>query len=345
MMNGIWKSLTALSLIGWSGCALAQTYNVTEIGSLGGTQGSFTNWGSVNDSGQVTGYSYLSGSQTSTAFIYANGTIQSLGASGTSQGYGINDSGQVAGASGTCGFVTVEGVIEELNNLLAKCGAQAADSSTGVAINSAGNVAGYSSFTGGYVHAVYFAAGRIKDLGTLGGNSSYAYGVNSSGQVTGYSETAAGANHAFITHAGGLTDLGTLGGDSSVGYAINASGLVTGSSQIAGNAATHPFLFNKGVMHNLGGLGGTAGVGLAINSSGEVVGYATVPSGHSRAFLFTGGKLVNLNTLIDPSDPLALYVTLISATGISKTGFIAANGIDSRYPGVNQVFLLTPVEN
>jgi len=344
-MNAISRSLVALALIAWSGCALAQTYNVTEIGSLGGTQGSFTNWGAVNDSGQVTGYSYLSGSQTPTAFVYSNGTIQNLGASSTSQGYGINDAGQVTGVTGTCGFVTNAGVIEELNNLLAKCGAQAADSSTGVGINSAGHVAGYSSFTGGYVHAVYFAEGKIKDLGTLGGNNSYAYGVNSSGQVTGYSETAAGANHAFITHGGGLTDLGTLGGDSSIGYAINASGLVTGSSQIAGNAATHPFLFNKGVMHNLGGLGGTAGSGLAINSSGQIVGYATLPSGHSRAFLFSGGKLVNLNTLIDPSDALAPYVTLISATGISETGFIAANGIDIRYPGVNQVFLLTPVGN
>jgi len=50
-----------------------------------------------------------------------------------------------------------------------------------------------------------------------------------------------------------------------------------------------------------------------------------------------------LNTLISPSTALAPYVTLTSATGISNTaGYIAANGTDSRYPGVNEVFLLTP---
>ena len=342
-MNALSRSLAALALVAWSGVATAQSYSITEIGSLGGTQGSFTNWGAVNDAGQVTGYSYLSGSQTTTAFIYRNGTIQNLGAPDPSQGYGINDAGQVTGFTGTCGFVTNQGVIDELNNLLAKCGTQPADSSTGVAINSSGHVAGFASSPGGYVHAVYFADGRIKDLGTLGGKNSYAYGVNYYGQVTGYSETAGGTNHAFVTQLGGLTDLGTLGGDSSIGYAINGSGLVTGNSQIAANTAIHPFLFNNGVMHNLGGLGGIAGSGLAINSAGQVVGYATLPSGHSRAFLFSGGKLVNLNTLIDPNDPLARYVMLISATGISKTGFIVANGIDSRHPGVSQVFLLTPV--
>ena len=58
----------------------------------------------------------------------------------------------------------------------------------------------------------------------------------------------------------------------------------------------------------------------------------------------TGGKLVNLNRLINPNDPLANLVTLTSATGISKSGYIVANGTDSRYAGTKEVFLLTPVE-
>jgi len=60
--------------------------------------------------------------------------------------------------------------------------------------------------------------------------------------------------------------------------------------------------------------------------------------------LFSAGKFVNLNTLIDPTDPLAAFVILTSATGISKSGYIAANGTDSRFPGVNEVFLLTPTD-
>ena len=52
--------------------------------------------------------------------------------------------------------------------------------------------------------------------------------------------------------------------------------------------------------------------------------------------------MYDLNSLIANS-PLAPYVTLTVATGISNTGFIAANGTDSRAPGVNEVFLLAPV--
>ena len=343
-MTMISKSLPALALVTFAGSAGAQTYyGLTELGTLGGTQGAFTNWGSVNDSGEVTGYSYLSGSQTPTAFIYSSGAMHNI-VPGTSQGYGINDSGEVTGFAGTCGFTFDAGVITNLNNLVGKCGANAADSSVGVAINASGNVAGYATTSNGYAHAAYFVGGKIKDLGTLGGNSSAGYGVNSSGEVTGTAETASGASHAFITASGALTDLGTLGGSSSIGYGISATGLVTGESQISGNAATHAFLYGNGTMKGLGGLGGATSVGLAINSQGNVVGYAQNASGASRAFLFSGGSLVDLNTLINPGDPLQPYVTLVSATGISNTGYIVANGTDTRFPGVGEVFLLTLVE-
>jgi hypothetical protein len=60
--------------------ARTRSYGITENGSLGGSQGSFTNRGSVNDSGQVTGI------------------------------------------TATCAFVTQNGSIEELNNLIGVCG-------------------------------------------------------------------------------------------------------------------------------------------------------------------------------------------------------------------------------
>lgn len=342
-MHMISKYLTAVALVGASAGATAQIYDVTEIGSLGGSS-SYTNWGSVNDSGQITGYSYIAGDQAYQAFIYSSGTTQALATAANSQGFGINDAGQVTGLTASCGFVSEDGEIQVLNNLLGVCGSSATASSTGVAINAAGNIAGYSTAKGGGVHAVYFSQGKIKDLGTLGGTDSYGYGVNGGGQVTGYSALASGgATHAFVTQSGGLVDIGTLGGSDSVGYGINGSGEITGNSQLAGNTVTHAFLYNSGTMHDLGGLGGTFSTGLAIDAAGQVVGTANNASGEPRAFLFSAGNLVNLNTLISPSSALAPYVTLTSATGISNTtGYIAANGTDSRYPGVNEVFLLTP---
>jgi probable HAF family extracellular repeat protein len=346
-VNAFSKYLGSLAIIGWSAGAMAQNYQLTEIGSLGGSQGSFTNWGSVNDSGQVTGYSYLSGSTTPTAFIYSNGTIRSVGAPAPSQGYGINDSGQVTGVTGTCGFYTSAGSIVDLNSIVADCGVNPADTSVGVSINDKGNVAGYATGKGGVTVAAYFSGGKIKNLGTLGGTNSYGHGVNNGGQVTGYSETAASTNHAFISSSTGLIDLGTLGGDNSIGYAINGFGNITGYSDVAGNTSIHAFFYNDGTgeMHDLGGLGGTAGSGLAINNAGDIVGWANNADGDSRAFLYSAKKLVNLNSLIPKSDPLAGYVTLTSATGISNSGgYIVAEGVDTRSPGVNEVFLLTPID-
>jgi probable HAF family extracellular repeat protein len=101
-MNTISKCLTALALIAWSGLALAQTYSIIELPTLGGDTFGYA----VNDSGQVTGYSYLSPSGTGSdprhAYLYSNGVMQDLGTLPgftSSSGFGINISGEVTGSS------------------------------------------------------------------------------------------------------------------------------------------------------------------------------------------------------------------------------------------------------
>jgi probable HAF family extracellular repeat protein len=102
-MNAISRWTMALALIAWSGCALAQTYTITELPTLGGSNGTYA-FG-VNNSGQVTGYFYLTGGP-ARAFLYSNGVIQNLGTLGgtnSSYGMGINDFDQVTGYSYTTG--------------------------------------------------------------------------------------------------------------------------------------------------------------------------------------------------------------------------------------------------
>jgi probable HAF family extracellular repeat protein len=335
----------AVALVLGGAAAHAQVYSLTEVGAPNTTANLTLNWGSVNDSGEITGTSTPVAGGASSAFVFSNGTLTLLKGSAATQGFGINDAGQVTGSDGTCAFTATNNVVTDLETLAGPCSAHPKVLSEGIAINESGKIAGFSYVNGNAedVKAAYFSGTQIESLGTLGGTASQAYGVNAKGVVTGWAENASGDKQAFVTLNGALVGIGTLGGSASFGYGINLSGQVAGKAQIAGNGATHGFFYSDGIMHDIGTLGGINSVAYAINDAGDVVGEAGVAAGAARAVLVSNGALVNLNSLINPSDPLAPYVTLTSATGISNAGYIAAEGTDVRYPGVAQVFLLTPI--
>jgi probable HAF family extracellular repeat protein len=183
----------------------------------------------------------------------------------------------------------------------------------------------------------------MTDLGTLGGTDSTGAAVNSSGQVTGDAFTAGNAaQRAFLYSNGVMTDLGTLGGADSSGRALNSSGQVTGSAQTF-QGTQHAFSYSDGTMTDLGTLGGDLSEGYAINSAGLVTGTSRITGNTTdHAFLYSNGSMIDLNSLIDPSSPLAAYVTLTEGTAINDSGWIVANGVDSR-TGPGRAYLLTPV--
>ncbi len=182
----------------------------------------------------------------------------------------------------------------------------------------------------------------VIDLGDLPGGSdgSFAQGINNSGQVVGYS-TATTGTRAFLYSNGVMTNLGDLpgGSDLSVAQGINNAGQVVGYSYATTGARA--FLYSNGTMTNLGDLPGGSDVSLAygINNSGQVVGYSGATTG-TRAFLYGNGVMTDINSLIDPTSPLALYVTLTEALAINDSGWIAANGTDSR-TGATHAYLLS----
>lgn len=177
--------------------------------------------------------------------------------------FAVNDSGQVAGASGQCSAFN-SSILENLQPL----------------------------------HALLWQNETVTDLGNLGGTGhgfgNLALNLNNQGQVVGQSDLAGDANfHAFLwTKQTGIQDLGALAGDvNSVALGINDSGEIVGLSLDA-NFDAHPYLWRKGAMTALNSLIPANSplsllVACSINSSGEIVGLALTKGGEVHGFLAT----------------------------------------------------------
>ena len=186
---------------------------------------------------------------------------------------------------------------------------------------------------------LFSSAGKMADLGTLGGEYSAAHGINRFGDVVGYAYKTNGGFHAFFYSAGTMHDLGTLGGAYSTASAINDYGQITGQAYTSGNLGAHAFLYNGGKMTDLGVLNHVYSEGDAINGFGMVVGRASIKNNTGylvyHAVIYSNGRAIDLNRLI----PAGSGWVLEQATGINDKGQIVGFGkIHSQDHG----FLLTP---
>src|SRR5256885_1364825 len=118
---------------------IAQTYSITDLGTLGGSSSGAK---AVNASGQVTGYAFGSNG-VSNVFRYSSGHMTNLGTLGgtVAIGNGINASGQVAGYS--TNNVTYRAFISNGNQLTDLCDLRGRPSG-GYGIHDLGQVGGAS---------------------------------------------------------------------------------------------------------------------------------------------------------------------------------------------------------
>jgi probable HAF family extracellular repeat protein len=292
--------LTACSLLvagGFSAQACGTGLSTT-ITNLPALPSSFFQVNGLNSAGQLTGYFVVTNVHGAHAFLYSGGNVTDLNTLGgsLSQGFAINNLGQVAGDSFTSNGI-LHGFFFDRTNLI-DVGTLGGNFSSASGLNDSGQVIGSSILTGGTTsHAFLYSTGAIADIGTLGGDTTFAHAINNGGTVVGESDKTNGETHAVAYSAGVLHDLGTLGGGYSAAFAINDAGLIVGESETT-NGAIHAFAYSGGVMTDLGTLGGVFSSASAVNQAGQIIGIlGTTNLGVTDGFLYSAGTLTDLGAL------------------------------------------------
>jgi probable HAF family extracellular repeat protein len=346
--------------------ATVPLYGMVDLGTLGGT------WSvalGINASGEIVGGS-LTASGNVHAFSYSGEKMTDLGVfsgGANSTANAVNDSGQITGWSTTDGVDTLGNPIVlgflYSGGKTSSIGALVGDvDSEGLSINSTGNICGISytpDATTGTVadeNAVIYSPARgMSNLGPLsGGFFSEANGINDSGQIAGVSDTGqsdSSGNDIYraIRYAsgGGIFSIPLLLDQvDSVAYGINDSGNVIGYDYTS-TGASYAFTYS-----NLGGLialgllpGGSNSFATAVNSSGQIVGYGDIgasdASGNTiyHAFLYTGGKLYDMNTLTANAKGWRID----DALAINDSGEIVGQALNPA--GQAHAILLTPLSD
>jgi len=245
---------------------------LTALPNLAG--GNDANAFALNDQGQVVGFAE-NGTPDSTcatpfqvhrfeAVIWGpNGEIHGLPPlTGDTVGFafGINDLGQVIGASGLC-------------------------SNTTIPPNPSG------------AHAVLWENGSATDLGNLGGVSTVASSINNRGEVVGGAQSAEdGTTHAFLwTRGTGIEDLGAFPGAIATVApccnSINNRSEVVGFSIDGTTFSSRALVWHDKAPVDLNTLipadsGWYLQAAESINDAGEIVGYGTI-NGNTHAFRAT----------------------------------------------------------
>ena len=329
-------ALCALTIIPARAHANAIAYSVTVLDGLGGSFGNVAV--GINASGQVAGTSQFTGDTIAHAVRWTGTTPTDLGAVGgtNSQGHCINASGQIAGYLGTGNaapavlWTGTAGAI--LNNPVGGLGANA------YGINASGQVVGYGyDASNGFTHAVVWTGTTQRDLGILSryagphtAMSSVGYGINDAEQVAGWSDNDSYQQRAVRWTGATPTDLGF-----GIGYGINASGQVVGSDGVG-----HAVIWTGMTPTDLGSLGGGGSVGYGINDYGDVIGMSYIAGNAAQdAFLYTGGTMYDLNSLLLPGSNVTNLVISKGGNGINNLGQIAATGTVG---GQQHALLLTP---
>jgi probable HAF family extracellular repeat protein len=292
-------------------------YQVHNLGTLGGTS---SGGSSINNFGLISGFSNLSGNQSTHAAAWLNGATLDLGTLGGANSAIVwpvkNDFGTLVGIAETA---QVDPLGENWS-----CSAF------------------FPTVTGHVCVGFVWQWGHMQALPTLGGNNGFAAGANDLGLIVGWAENTVhdptctpGSTQVLqfkpVVWGPDVRDIRALpliGADTSgAATAINDRGQIVGISGICDQAvgrfsAIHAVMWQGNRVIDLGSLGVPAwNTPMAINQHGIVVGFANAPGGgdpgnfNVHAFIWTAQSgMRDLGTL--PGD------TTSQALGINDAGLV-----------------------
>ena len=251
----------------------------------------------INDLGHIVGTTVHAAGGVR-AFLWKNGVMRNLGTLGGtwSTAAAINNAGQVVGTSARGdgklrAFLWARGTMTGLGTL-------GGSRSEATDVNAQGDVVGWSYLKGDpkvhpdadapIAHAFLWRAGRMVDLGTLGGADSRAFGINDKGHVVGTSTTADGATHAFLWKDGVMQDIGGANASTYfiMPFAISWSGQVVGSG--IDRFSVLAVSWSRGSLRFLP-LGALSSLARDVNGAGRVAGGMDPPDQLRQAFTFKDG--------------------------------------------------------
>ncbi len=315
---------------------------------------------SINNAGQVVitaGDVFDQQPTQAQAVLYQAGnrtTLPTLGGS-LSYGFGVNASGQAAGAStlpgdsGLHACLYGQGKATDLGTL-------GGPSSVAYALNNTGQIVGISDTqatgtnppagadSSSTSHMFLYQNGKMSDLGIMEGFLTTPYAINDSGQIAGRANAVTAPTLiAFTTNQGVITPLPSLGGTFSGAYGINNNGLIVGASATAPldtpTYQQHAVMWQNGKLTDLGTLpNGNHAIALGVNTQGDIVGGSTADGNGAYDLGFVrprNGVMQNLNGLIATNSGWVLY----AASAINDQGQIVGTG---RINNALHIYLLTP---
>ncbi len=316
---------------GLASAAWADEYVITDLGALGGaTSHAF----GINALGEVAAISDQSDASIR-AFLWNGAATPIAPAAGDlhTQGFAINDSGQVAVSSFTLGNILSHGLLWQDGSAVSLGDFSPHGLNAGGVV--VGHVTTYDSNAGWFDRPARWQAGSLTTLPTLGGEFGYAAAINDAGQIVGWTRTTGNAAvRATLWQSSAALDLGTLGGAGSMAYDVCESGYAVGvADTVAGEPHACRFTIDEAgnvlARTDLGTLGGGASYAYGVNNLGDVVGVS-----HGRAFLWSTGVLADLNDLLPANSGWVLE----TAWAINDLGQIVGSGV---HDGQVRAFVLS----